>query len=254
MVRRYRFCALFVVLAVALTVVCSGMLAAAATPYTDPQGHFSFTVPDGWQQVAPPTNVTLPSGTQFVVAYSVPTLNTNNVPANMNIVTTTVPAGTTLDQVVSAGVAALPQSVPGYQAGTGGVQRVTLGGQPAETYQFTITPSGQSPLSVTQVVSLIGTTAYVITFTASQADSTMLLQQGSTLLSTFQFTGTTAVAPAAPAPTATTPSSSPAATVPAPAASVAPPPTRAPTVTIPVAPPSTGGGGETSYLHRLGDG
>lgn len=247
MVRRLSASGLFTVFAVFLALVAvSSSAVAAATTYTDPQGRVSFTIPDGWQQQnSLPPGTTLPPGVDFVTLFFVPTL-TNGFKANVNIVTNTVPAGTTLDQIVSNGRAALPKVFPSYQAGPDGVQNVTVGSQPAEAYQFSAAASGTT-FQGEQVVVLAGTRAYVITFAASATDLPTLLQQGTVLLSSFMFTGnagTSAAGSSAP-PTATAPPT---------VMSPAPPTATAPPTVAPPAPPRTGGGGEAAFVRRLGNG
>jgi len=67
-----------------MAALCMVTSVSAATTYTDPQGRFSFTVPDGYQRSSA-------FGPNIPVFVS-PTLEG----ANLNIVVSTVPTGTTL--------------------------------------------------------------------------------------------------------------------------------------------------------------
>ena len=109
---------------------------------------------------------------------------------NFNIVTVTVPAGVNLDQVVTQSRAGVAQSIPGYQEVAGGIQSLTVGGQPARRYDYTLTPSGSAKLHGAQVITLQGNAVFVLTFTAADTDFTTFFQQGSGILSSFKFLGT----------------------------------------------------------------
>lgn len=178
-----------VMVVVALFGVCAlTTVGAQGTTYTDPQGRYSFTVPSGWQQGSPPPNTNLPAGTAIGAVYTAaPPLN-----GNFNIVTVAVPAdaGVNLDQIVTQSRAGVAQSVPGYQEGPGGIQNLTVGGQPARRYDYFLTPQGAGRLHGAQVISLQANTVYINTFTAAENDFDAFFQQGMTGLNSFKFLGT----------------------------------------------------------------
>ncbi len=189
---------------VALLGICSmTAVIAQGTTFTDPQGRFSFTVPSGWQQGSPPPNANLPPGTVISAVFNAaPPVN-----GNLNIVTVAVPAGANLDQITTQSRAGVAQSVPGYEEGPGGIQNLTIGGQPARRYDYFVTPAQGGRLHGAQVINLQANTVYVTTFTAAENDFNTLYQQGSVILSSFKFLGTggatTATLPSTGMPAAT---------------------------------------------------
>ncbi len=241
MARRFGFSAVLLLIGGVMTLIFSGVLSAAS--YADPQGRFSFTVPDGWQQAPPPSGLNLPQGTSFAVGYMVPALKTNNFPTNVSIVTITLPAAAPLADVASGALSQLAQT-PGYQAVGSGLTNLTLGGKPAAMFQYTLTDQGKTA-HLEQIVTLNGTTAYLITLAADPADFAALAQQAGPMLSSWAWGS----APAVTGPT-TAVGSAPA----LPAAPVAPPPTATRPPTVVPAAPKTGEGGGADYVRRLGDG
>ncbi|MDQ2786462.1 MAG: DUF1795 domain-containing protein, partial [Chloroflexota bacterium] len=173
---------------VALLGVCSvGAVAAQGTTYADPQGRFTFTVPAGWQQGSLPQGTTLPAGTAIGAVFTAAApLN-----GNFNVVTVAVPAGTNLDQVVTQSRAGVAQSLPGYQEGPGGIQNLTVGGQPARRYDYSLSPPQAGTLHGTQIITQQANTIYVITFTAAENDFNTFFQQGATALNSLTLKGDT---------------------------------------------------------------
>lgn len=164
----------------------AGAVGAQGTTYTDPQGRYTFTVPGGWQPATAPQSANLPPGTAVGGVFTAPApLN-----GNFNVVTVTVPAGANLDQIVAQSRANVAQSVPGYQEGPGGIQSLTLGGQPARRYDYLLTPQQGGKLHGAQVIGLQANTVFVLTFTAAENDFDTFFRQGAPALSSFTFTGT----------------------------------------------------------------
>ena len=172
---------------VTLLGMCSiSSVAAQGTTYTDPQGRYSFTAPSGWQPGSAPPGTNLPAGTAISGIFAAPApLN-----GNVNIVTVVVPAGANLDQIVTQSRAGVAQSIPGYQEAPGGIQNLTLGGQPARRYDYFLTPPGSGKLHGAQIITLQGNAVFVLTFTAAENDFNTFMQQGATILSSFKFLGT----------------------------------------------------------------
>jgi hypothetical protein len=159
---------------------------AQGTTYTDPQGHYTFTVPSGWQPTNPPPSSTLPPGTAISGVFSAPApLN-----GNFNVVTVIVPTGASLDQIVTQSRDNVSKSLPGYQEGPGGIQNLTLGGQPARRYDYFLTPPQAGKLHGAQVIAVQANTVFVLTFTAAENDFDAFFQQGATALNSFKLTGT----------------------------------------------------------------
>lgn len=172
---------------VALLALCSAAaVAAQGATFTDPQGRFSFTVPNGWQQGSPPPSANLPPGTVVAGVFNAPA----PVNGNFNVVTVAVPAGASLDQIVPQSRAGVAQSLPGYQEGPGGIQNLTVGGQPARRYDYFATPPQAGKLHGAQVLALQANTVYVLTFTAPDDQFDAFFQQGSAALNSFKFLGT----------------------------------------------------------------
>lgn len=174
-----------VLVIVALLGICSISAVEAAGTYTDPQGHFSFTIPDSWQQGSPPQGTTLPPGTMLGGVFNAsPPLN-----ANFNVVTVSVPSGVDIGQIAMQSRAGLAQSIPGYQEGPGGIQNLTVAGQPARRYDYFFTIEQAGRLHGAQVLTMQANTVYVLTFTAAENDFNTFFQQGGTALNSFAFTG-----------------------------------------------------------------
>jgi len=175
-----------VLIFVALFGVCSiATVAAQGATYTDPQGHYSFTVPSGWQPGSVPQNTNLPAGTVLGGVFNAAApLN-----GNLNVVTVAVPAGLTLDQIVTQSRAGVASTLAGYQEGPGGIQNLTVGGQPARRYDYFLMPQA-SKLHGAQVIILQAGIVYILTFTAAENDFATFFQQGATVLTSFKFTGT----------------------------------------------------------------
>ncbi|HEY8293351.1 MAG TPA: DcrB-related protein [Thermomicrobiales bacterium] len=172
---------------VALIGLCSAtaVMAQGAT-FADAQQGFSFTVPSGWQQGSPPPSTSLPAGTVVAAVFN------TSAPVNgsFNVVTVAVPAGTDLDQVTTQSRAGVAKSLPGYQEGPGGIQNLTVGGQPARRYDYFLTPPQASKLHGAQILALRANTIYILTFTAPDDQFDAFFQQGSSALNSFTFTGT----------------------------------------------------------------
>jgi len=173
---------------VALFGVCAvSTVAAQGATYADPQGRFTFTVPTGWQQGSLPPGTNLPAGTAVGAVFTAAApLN-----GNFNVVTVAVPAGVSLDQVVTQSRAGVAQSLPGYQEGPGGIQNLTVGGQPARRYDYLLSPPQAGTLHGAQVITMQANTIYVITFTAAENDFATFFQQGSAALNSFTLKGDT---------------------------------------------------------------
>jgi hypothetical protein len=172
---------------VALIGLCSATaVTAQGAAFADTEQGFSFTVPSGWQQGSPPPSASLPAGTVVAAVFNTPA----PVNGSFNVVTVAVPAGTDLDQVTTQSRAGVAKSLPGYQEGPGGIQNLTVGGQPARRYDYFLTPPQASKLHGAQILALRANTIYVLTFTAPDDQFDAFSQQGSSILNSFTFTGT----------------------------------------------------------------
>ena len=187
---------------VALLALCSAAtVSAQGTTFTDPQGRFTFTVPSGWQQGNPPPSANLPPGTVVGAVFSAAApLN-----GNFNVVTIAAPAGGNLDQIAAQSQAGVAQSLPGYQEAPGGIQSLTVAGQPARRYDYFLTPPQSGRLHGAQIITQQANTLYVLTFTAAENDFTTFFQQAGTLLNSLTLKGDTNPPPVTALPSTGTP-------------------------------------------------
>ncbi len=124
--------------------------------YRDPQGRFSFTIPETWTQ-APP------AGSE--VAYRAPTPE-GVVPGTVNVVLEKLPsAAVTLDEYDQAGEQNLRQQFPDYRPIS--LSRVTVDGKPAYKRVYTATVAGRL-MQIQQIYLIDNDTAYIISSGAPQ--------------------------------------------------------------------------------------
>ncbi len=128
----------------------------AGQAYSDPQGRFSFTIPNNWTQVQA-------AGAE--VAYQSPA-PAGTIPATVNIVLEKLPSATvTLDEYDQAGEANLKQQFPDYKPVS--LTKVTIDGKPAYKRIYTATIAGRV-LQLQQVYLIERDVAYVISCGAPQ--------------------------------------------------------------------------------------
>jgi len=160
--------------------------AQAAMPYTDPQGRFSFTVPDGYtQEMSPqaPAGATVaifstqsPAGARF-------TLTTVDDPTN---------AQTSVDILTAQTLQQLAQgfNIPDVEVSTQGIFPIKVGSADAREYVFRGTvPGTTTKVRGAMVVALRGTVAYSTLFTSLDADFNTMADQCTPVLATFAFAG-----------------------------------------------------------------
>jgi hypothetical protein len=154
----------------------------AATTYTDPQGRFSFSVPDGYTPVQ--AQLTAP----VVAGFVSPDPGGANFTVQVREATGTLDAATAeLQKRYATGTDSQP--------GSGGIQPLTLGGVPAQRFDYFTNAQG-SRFHIMLVVSITGGAQYILTFTAQEAGYDALISQTGIVLSSFAFTAA-ASAPAA---------------------------------------------------------
>jgi hypothetical protein len=218
------------VLAIAL-VACLSFTAVGAAPttFTDPQGRFSFTVPDGYQQqsVTPTTSTSAPSS--LIAAFFSPKYNGANV--NVGAVSG-APSGISLDQLADQVLKSVSDTFKDFQRGPKGIESTTLGGQPARRYEYFATVSGARFHGV-QYLTIAKGSAIFLTFTASDNDFNAFINESKGIVDSFTILGG-----AAPGATVTTPT----------ATAATPPPTAS-------APSGTASSSaRANFIRRLGDG
>jgi hypothetical protein len=162
------------------TPVPSATVAARATAnasgdiFIDPQGQFRFTKPMGWFLERQPDP-------DFVVQ-----LNTDTPPGSFSVATEAVVPGLTLVRYMDAGVAHVQKSVAGYQPGPGGRQRVTLGGEPAESIDYFAIVGG-TRLYFQQVIALRDDIVYVLTFNTQPNDRNAYFNEAQIVFDSWRF-------------------------------------------------------------------
>ncbi len=158
-------------LALLLCALAPAAVAADSTVYRDPNGAYSFTLPDGWQgPITKGDNLAFTdpvNGTAFVLA-SIPT------------------GGLSLADVNTAFTSSFPQE-PGYQADPGGVQDVKVGGQPAKASSFHSNNTDGTPLSTGAVTVINNGTAYLLLFLTTPDKEDASSPGVSTIITSWQF-------------------------------------------------------------------
>lgn len=128
----------------------------AGQPYNDPQGRFSFSIPNNWTQVQA-------AGAEIAFQSPAPA---GTIPATVNIVLEKLPSATvTLDEYDQAGEANLKQQFPDYKSVS--LTKVTIDGKPAYKRVYTATIVGRV-LQLQQVYLIERDVAYVISCGAPQ--------------------------------------------------------------------------------------
>jgi len=139
--------------------------------YKNPQGRFTFTEPKGWteEQSQDP---------------NIPVMLKAPKPAGtFSVMTSSVPAGATLDTFLQ-GKMADAQKLPGYIPGVLGTPMTTLGGQPAQKFDYF---QGDNQAYFVQIMTLKGDTAYTLTFITQPADVGAFSAQTTVILDSWKF-------------------------------------------------------------------
>ena len=175
-----------------LMVIVAGVFAMgsaqAAAPYTDPQGRFSFTVPDGFAQqmvgaqagnVAVFTSQTMQGAGFYVSA--------QNDPAN---------AKSNLDDLTALTLQALSTRYPNIEIWSNGIIPAQVGGVEGRQYVYRAQSTGTNALfRGAIIVALKDSTAYTFAFSAGDGDFDRMADQATPVLATFAFTGMQPSAP-----------------------------------------------------------
>lgn len=123
-------------------------VAADSTTYQDQNGAYSFTLPDGWQ-AAPPDS----RGAAFG----------DTVNGTVLVITSAPAGGLSLDDATQAFTSSFPNE-PGYVADPGGVQDVTIGGQPTKALSYHSNTTDGTPISTGAITVINNGTAYLLLF------------------------------------------------------------------------------------------
>ncbi len=142
--------------------------------YTDPQGRFTLTVPQGWQVQA------ASSGIDFEAAPS------SALRGAFQIAAEEVGTGITIDDYATGTMDSIKQTVTNYQDVQGGIQQTTVAGLPARRFDFT-GQDGTTNLRAAIIVVMKGTTAYGFLIAAAPQDFDAVFAQAKQFLDTFAF-------------------------------------------------------------------
>jgi hypothetical protein len=142
--------------------------------YTDPQGRFKLTIPQGWQ-----VQNTSGASVDFEAT-------PNALKGAFQIAAETVGTGTTIDDYASGTMDSIKQSVTNYQDAQNGIQQTTVAGLPARRFDFTA-QDGTTNLRAAVIVVEKGTTAYGFLIAADPADFDAVFAQAKQFIDTFAF-------------------------------------------------------------------
>ncbi len=153
-------------------------VSAATTTYTDPQGHFLFTVPDGYR----PQSVSTP----VVAQYQSPTFESANVDIAVGTVLTdtTLLSQTPTRAQFEAALKTVVQGPVTFDFLPGGFGAATVAGRPAIQYDYTVTIN-KVRYRGRQYAILDGTTVYVFSYAAKVDDFEGFLRESRSVLDTF---------------------------------------------------------------------
>jgi hypothetical protein len=158
-----------------------GTVISAGTPaglvgnkYTDPQGRFTLTVPQGWQVQA------ASSGIDFEAAPA------SALRGAFQIAAEEVGTGITVDDYATGTMDSIKQTVTNYQDVQGGIQQTTVAGLPARRFDFT-GQDGTTNLRAAIIVVMKGTTAYGFLIAAAPQDFDAVFAQAKQFIDTFAF-------------------------------------------------------------------
>jgi hypothetical protein len=144
--------------------------------YTDPQGRFTLTIPQGWQ-----VQNTSGASVDFEAT-------PNTLKGAFQIAAEDVGAGTTIDDYASGTMDSIKQSINNYQDVQGGIQQTTVGGLPARRFDFTGQDSATNTnLRAAVIVVEKGTTAYGFLIAADPADFDAVFAQAKQFIDSFSF-------------------------------------------------------------------
>ncbi|MGI8854505.1 MAG: hypothetical protein ACR2JW_02025 [Thermomicrobiales bacterium] len=141
--------------------------------YTDPQGRFTLTIPQGWR-------VQNASGTTIDFEAT-----PNALKGAFQIAAEDVGA-MTIDDYATGTMDGIKQTITNYQDVQGGIQQLTVGGQPARRFDFT-GQDGTTNLRAAVIVVKQGTTAYGILIAADPADFDAVFAQAKQFIDSFAF-------------------------------------------------------------------
>ena len=148
-------------------------VAADSSTFQDPNGAYSFTLPDGWQALPPDSR-----GAAF----------TDTLNGTIFVLTSVSTGGLlSLNDANQAFNSSFPNE-PGYRADPGGVRDLTVGNQPAKGFSYHSNNTDGSPLSTAAVTIINNGTAYLLLFLTTPDKEDASSPGIGTILTSWQFT------------------------------------------------------------------
>jgi len=149
----------------------------ARAVYTDPQGRFSFTVPDGYHQIPNPPQ------SAIIVAFAPPIIS-----GGISLTIQGMEPGATLDQkteVTQKAASKLPDAKPLtiLPVATRGA------GEPARQFEFLDTENGGRRYHSLAVTTVHGTDFYTLSIQLEEKDFAANVEQAKVFINTFTFLG-----------------------------------------------------------------
>lgn len=173
----HRYCCIAVPLCVIVLVIAASLVSVAAqsgTPYRDPQGRFTFLLPEGWRRVLRAEDRNL----DFIAPDSRAQLVISSVPAD----------ALSLADATRAAILGFVMQ-PGYQPDPAGVQDVLVAGTPAKQFAFQFEDEHGAPLSQVVTVMLHDGVAYLVIYGINPPDPAIALAPAArAALASWQFT------------------------------------------------------------------
>ncbi len=182
---RQRFFGLFFLLGLLITGLPATVR--AANTFTDPQGRFTFTIPDGLTVDDRYTGQQA-SGIEIGVVLT-PTTPADPQTLGNNVNVTIQSLGGMTASVDDAGPTILnnlQQAIPSATPDGVGFQSLTVGGMPAQRYGYVATINGLA-VHGSQVAVIAGNNIYFMTFTATDDTFADFIAQTNGLLTSFMF-------------------------------------------------------------------
>jgi len=142
--------------------------------YTDPQGRYTLTIPQGWR-------VQLTNGMD-IDFQAAPTA----LQGAFQIAAEDIGAGITIDDYAVGTMDSIKSSVTSYTPIQGGIQQTTISGMPARRFDFS-GKDGTTSLRAAVFVVKKDTTAYGFLIVAAPADFDAVFAQAKQFIDTFAF-------------------------------------------------------------------
>lgn len=155
-------------------------VAAAPQRYTDPQGRYAFTIPNGWQRDDTPAPLTPPAGLSIDLSLAAPS------PAIrlLTVFSRTLPAPMSTASITDEDFSGIEDA---DTTRVGDIQTITVGGQAARRADYRYVTRGQN-FRLIFIVGISGTTRYTLSFGALESDAAGRAEFQS-ILDSFVFTG-----------------------------------------------------------------